>query len=102
MKEYYVYIITNRVKTLYIGVTNNLVRRMYEHKKGMIEGFSKRYNLTKLVYYEIYTNVQEAIRREKQLKNWHREWKINLIESLNPGWDDLSKDWGIDAEPSSA
>ena len=55
-----------------------------------------------MVYYEIYTDIQEAIRREKQLKNWHREWKINLIESLNPGWDDLSKDWGIDAETSSA
>ncbi len=90
------------MKTLYIGFTNNLVRRMYEHKKGIIEGFSKKYNLTKLVYYEIFTDVQQAIRREKQLKNWHREWKINLIESANPEWEDLSKDWGIDAETSSA
>jgi len=90
MKNYYVYIITNNRKTLYIGVTNDLERRMYEHKHKLIEGFSKKYNLTKLVYYEIYNNINDAIKREKQLKNWQREWKIKLIENMNPEWRDLS------------
>ncbi len=104
MKEYCVYIITNKSKTLYIGMTNNLVRRIYEHKNKIIEGFSKKYNLTKLVYYEQCTDVREAIKREKQLKNWHRKWKINLIESVNPKWEDLSKIFfeKIDAEINSA
>ncbi len=75
---------------MYIGVTNDLERRMYEHKHKLIEGFSKKYNLTKLVYYEIYNNINDAIKREKQLKNWHREWKIKLIENMNPEWRDLS------------
>ncbi|MCB9211115.1 MAG: GIY-YIG nuclease family protein [Ignavibacteriales bacterium] len=99
MKDYYVYIITNNKKTLYIGVTNNLQRRIYEHKNQLIEGFSKKYNLNKLVYYEIYSEINDAIKREKQLKNWHREWKINLIESLNPNWDDLSEGF-LDTEIS--
>jgi putative endonuclease len=101
MKTYFVYIITNNKKTLYIGVTNNLERRIYEHKNKLIDGFSKRYNLNKLVYFEECGNIESAIRREKQLKNWHREWKINLIESINPNWEDYSN--GIpDAETSSA
>jgi putative endonuclease len=90
MKDYYVYILSNQSKTLYIGMTNNLSRRIYEHKNKMIEGFTKKYNLNKLVYYEITTDVNSAIKREKQLKNWHRKWKINLIESVNPKWEDLS------------
>ena len=90
MKDYYVYIITNSKKTLYIGVTNNLKRRIYEHKNKLIDGFSKKYNLTKLVYYEICKDVKNAIAREKQLKNWHRAWKIKMIEGVNPNWDDLS------------
>ena len=96
MKDYYVYILSNTHKTLYIGVTNNLVRRMYEHKHKLIDGFSKKYNLNKLVYFEQCNSIKDAIKREKQLKNWHRGWKINLIESINPEWKDL------DAETSSA
>ena len=89
--SFYVYIMSNKSKgVLYIGVTSNLARRIYEHKQKIVEGFSKKYNLIKLVYIEEYNNAYEAIAREKQLKNWHRNWKINLIESLNPSWDDLS------------
>jgi len=90
MKTYYVYIISNHSKTLYIGVTNNLERRMYEHKNKLVNGFSKKYNLNKLVYFEQSQSIANTITREKQLKNWHREWKINLIESMNPKWEDLS------------
>ena len=72
--------------TLYIGVTNDLRRRIYEHK--LIDGFAKKYNLTSLVYFETINNMLDAIHREKQLKNWHREWKINLKESINPDWKD--------------
>jgi putative endonuclease len=91
-KQYYVYILTNKSnKVLYIGVTNDLERRMYEHKNKMIDGFTKKYNLTKLVYFEASTNINSAIEREKQLKNWHRDWKINLIEEFNPEWKDLSE-----------
>jgi putative endonuclease len=92
--KFYVYIITNKKNgTLYIGMTNNIERRMYEHKKSLIEGFSKRYGLTKLVYCEFYKYVNDAIKREKQLKNWRRQWKIDLIETDNPIWEDLAKDW---------
>jgi len=91
--HYYVYIVTNRKNTvLYIGVTNNLRRRVYEHKKKIVKGFSSKYNLCKLVYYEITSNIESAIRREKQLKNWHREWKLNLISDFNRDWKDLSKE----------
>jgi putative endonuclease len=91
-KQYYVYILTNKSnKVIYIGVTNDLERRMFEHKNKLVEGFTKRYNLMKLVYYEVTEDVQSAIRREKQLKNWHRDWKINLINQFNPGWNDLSE-----------
>ena len=86
----YVYVLTNSANTvLYIGVTNNIARRMYEHKNGLIEGFSKRYKLHKLVYCETYANITDAIRREKQLKPWHRAWKEDLINSVNPQWKDL-------------
>ena len=95
MKDYYVYIMTNNSKTLYIGVSNDLNRRIYEHKNKLIEGFTKKYNMTKLVYYETCNSVGDAIRREKQLKNWHRQWKINLIESVNKEWKDLSLDFEI-------
>jgi putative endonuclease len=78
-------------KVLYIGVTNDLERRMYEHKNKMIDGFTKKYNLTRLVYFEVTTDVKSAIEREKQLKNWHRSWKINLIKECNPEWKDLSE-----------
>jgi len=90
-REYYVYILTNKSnRVLYIGVTNNLQRRMYEHQRDLVEGFAKRYNLKKLVYYEVTSSIKEAIAREKQLKNWHRQWKINLINQSNPCWRDLS------------
>ncbi len=82
---------TNRSKTLYTGVTNDLMRRVYEHKNKMIDGFTKKYNITKLVYYEETDDVQAAIEREKQIKGWLRRKKIALIESINPEWKDLSE-----------
>lgn len=89
---YYVYIITNKTNsTFYIGITNDISRRTYEHKNKFVAGFSKQYNLTKLVYVEQYPDVKEAISREKQLKNWHRDWKINLIKQMNPTFEDLSE-----------
>jgi putative endonuclease len=93
VNQYFVYILTNKTnKVLYIGVTNNLEKRMYEHKSKMIDGFTKKYNLTRLVYFEETSDVQSAIEREKQLKNWHREWKMNLISRFNPDWKDLSEE----------
>jgi putative endonuclease len=94
MKDYYIYILTNKKHgTLYIGVTNNLIRRVYEHKNGIIEGFTKRYNLNKLVYFEQTNDINSAILREKRLKKWNRAWKIQLIESINPKWIDLSENF---------
>lgn len=93
MKKYYVYMMTNHSKTLYTGVTNDLKRRVYEHKNKLVEGFTKRYNITKLVYYEETNSIHSALQREKQLKNWRRQWKIDLIESVNRDWDDLSDGW---------
>ena len=102
-KQYYVYIFTNKFnRVLYIGVTNNLERRVFEHKNKLVEGFSKKYNLKKLVYYEVTDDVISAIGREKQLKNWHRDWKINLIKEFNPNWKDLGEEFLGDAETSSA
>jgi len=92
-KQYYVYIMTNRSKTLYTGVTNDLIRRVYEHKNKMVEGFTKKYNIMKLVYFEETSDVQAAIEREKQIKGWLRSKKIALIESKNPEWKDLSEGW---------
>ena len=81
MKQYFVYILASKKNgTLYIGVTNDLIRRVYEHKEGIIEGFTKKYNIKNLVYYEIHTDINEAIKREKALKKWKRDWKIELIE----------------------
>lgn len=86
----YVYILTNYHNTsFYIGVTNNLMRRVYEHKNNMVEGFSKRYKLHKLVYYEQIENIAYAIEREKQLKQWHHNWKVHLIKKINPELKDL-------------
>jgi putative endonuclease len=84
---------TNRSKTLYTGVTNDLMRRVYEYKNKMVEGFTKKYNITKLVYYEETNDIQVAISREKQIKGWLRGKKIALIESVNPKWNDLSEGW---------
>lgn len=86
--------------TFYIGVTNNLLRRVLEHKNKEKEGFSSKYNLTKLVYFEVTNSSIDAIAREKQLKRWHRQWKINLIKEFNPNFDDLSLQW-LDPETSS-
>ncbi|EKD66729.1 MAG: hypothetical protein ACD_49C00017G0001 [uncultured bacterium (gcode 4)] len=92
MKTYYIYIIASENETLYIWVTSNLIKRIYEHKNKTFDWFSKKYNITKLVYYEIYNNSIESINREKQLKKWNREWKINLINENNPLWKDLYED----------
>lgn len=89
---YFIYIASNASKTLYIGVTNDLFRRIQEHREGLIEGFTKRYNIKKLVYYECIDDIYAAIEREKQLKRWHRQWKINLIEKDNPEWKDLTEE----------
>ncbi|MBP9718958.1 MAG: GIY-YIG nuclease family protein [Candidatus Levybacteria bacterium] len=89
--SYYVYIMTNKNNgTLYIGVTNNILKRSSEHRTGIVEGFTKEYKLKKLVYIEEYNDINMAIAREKQLKNWHREWKLNLIRKINPKFVDLS------------
>ncbi len=83
-KIYYVYILTNKSGTLYIGVTNDLKRRSWEHKYKTHESFTQKYNIDKLIYFEEYQNIDDAIAREKQLKNWHRQWKINLIKLVYP------------------
>ena len=93
MAQYYVYIMTGRSDALYTGVTNNLERRVYERKQGLVEGFTKKYNLTMLVYYETTDDVRSALAREKQIKGWPRSKKIALIESTNPQWRDLSEGW---------
>jgi putative endonuclease len=92
-KQYYVYILTNKSGTLYTGVTNNLVRRVFEHKNQLVDGFTKRYNLKYLVYYEATDDVHSAIAREKQIKGWLRAKKLQLINSLNPAWKDLSEEF---------
>ena len=92
-KQYYVYIMTNRSRTLYTGITSDLQRRVYEHKNKLINGFTKKYSITKLVYFEATNEVNSAIAREKQIKGWLRKKKIALIESMNPEWKDLSEEW---------
>lgn len=92
-RTYYVYILVSQSGTLYIGVTNDLERRVGEHKQSLISGFTKKYKVSKLLYYEEFENIYEAIQREKQLKSWRRERKVELFEASNPGWVDLSADW---------
>ena len=90
MKHYYVYIVTNKNNNvLYTGVTNNLLRRIYEHRNKMVDGFTKKYNVSKLVYAESFESPNEAIATEKKIKGWLRKKKISLIESINPEWKDL-------------
>ncbi len=90
-KQYYVYIMTNKGnRVLYTGVTNDLQRRVYEHKNKLVKGFTKKYNVIKLVFYEVCDDIESAILREKQIKGWLRKKKIALIESINPEWRDLS------------
>lgn len=90
--NYYIYIMASFHRTIYIGVTNDLVRRVEQHKDGVLEGFSKKYKTHFLVYYEHFTDIRSAISREKELKAWRREKKVNLIEKINPAWLDLYKD----------
>ncbi len=93
MKSYYVYILASkRNGTLYIGVTGDLIKRVYEHKQGLVEGFTKKYDVKILIYFEETNDVNTAIQREKQLKKWNRSWKIRLIEESNPEWKDLYYD----------
>ena len=93
-KNYAVYILTNyNETTFYIGVTGNLKKRIWEHKNKIVEGFTKKYNTNRLVYYEMTENVESALNREKQLKRWHKQWKINLIKKSNPDFKDLSENW---------
>ena len=89
-KAYYIYILASGVNgTLYIGVTNNLVRRIYDHKNDAVPGFTKKYGVHSLVYYEVANDIESAISREKQLKKWRRDWKLALIDGMNPEWKDL-------------
>ena len=89
-RRYWVYILASAIGgTLYIGVTNNLIRRVYEHQMGLADGFTKRYRIHRLLYFEQYDDIEAAILREKRMKKWNRAWKIGLIEELNPNWDDL-------------
>jgi putative endonuclease len=89
-RVYYVYILASRIGgTLYVGVTNDLVRRVYQHREKLVRGFTKKYGVDLLVYYEAFGEVGAAIRREKQMKRWNRAWKVHLIEEKNPNWDDL-------------
>ena len=91
--SYYVYILTNKSGTLYTGVANNLERRVYEHKNKFVDGFTKKYDLTRLVYFEEAGDINSAISRDKQIKGWLRKKKIELIRSLNPRWLDLAQEW---------
>ena len=92
-KQFYVYTLASkRNGTLYIGITSGLVQRIWQHKNKMVEGFTQKYNVNKLVYYEVHPNAESAITREKQMKKWRRSWKIRLIEEKNPDWKDLYDD----------
>ena len=100
MRQYWVYIMTNTSRTLYAGVTNDLERRLYEHKHRLVPGFTSKYHITMLAYYEEFSDIREAIAREKQIKGWTRAKKITLIEGMNPAWTDLSLGWQRGRDPS--
>jgi putative endonuclease len=90
MENFYVYILASEKNgTLYVGITSNLIKRIYEHKNNIVKGFTEKYKVHKLVYYEECSDIYEAIQREKQVKRWYRKWKIELIENFNPEWEDL-------------
>ncbi len=93
MKQYYVYIMSSLSGTLYTGMTNDLKRRVYQHKHKLIEGFTSKYDVTRLVHYEVTDSVQAALAREKEIKAWRRSKKVDLIKSSNPTWQDLSDGW---------
>jgi putative endonuclease len=92
-RQYFVYILASQSRTLYVGMTNDLKRRLYEHKEGLVASFTRHYRVHALVYYEVTPDVRSAIAREKQIKHWRREKKVALIESRNPGWRDLAEGW---------
>ncbi|HZO32220.1 MAG TPA: GIY-YIG nuclease family protein [Chloroflexota bacterium] len=92
-RQYYVYMLASKTRRLYVGVTNDLVRRVWQHRTKAIEGFANKYNIERLVWYESTSQVLDAIAREKQIKGWRREKKVELIEEDNPGWTDLARDW---------
>lgn len=93
MKTYYVYIMSSKTGTLYVGMTSNIKRRVYEHKNHLLPGFTIKYNIERLLYFETIGDPVSAINREKQIKTWRREKKVALIDSVNPSWEDLSEDW---------
>jgi putative endonuclease len=97
-KRYYVYIMSSRSLTLYVGVTNSIYQRALQHKSGEVEGFTKRYRINRLVYYETFNYVGNAIAREKEIKGWSRAKKLALIKSMNPTWQDLAEGWGMPIE----
>lgn len=92
-RKYYVYLLASKSGTLYVGVTNNLERRISEHKQALLSGFTKQYKVNLLVYYEEFDYIEDAIRREKQIKAWRREKKDALVDAVNPKWEDLAADW---------
>ena len=102
-KRFFVYIMTNGPKSavLYTGITGNLLHRVWQHKNKLTPGFTSRYNLTILVYFELFFHPDAAIAREKEIKGWRRSKKIKLIESMNPRWEDLAKDWGNENKPTA-
>ena len=93
MKSFYVYIMSSKAAVLYVGITNDIKRRVYEHKNHIFEGFTDKYEVDRLVYFETKRNATSAMKREKQIKAWRREKKVKLIDSINPDWEDLSQDW---------
>ena len=93
MRTYYVYIMANRARVLYVGVTNDLARRVEEHKRGLVRGFTSRFHVTRLVHFEEFVDIRDAIAREKELKGWRRSRKIELIEQRNLEWQDLAERW---------
>jgi putative endonuclease len=97
-RRYYVYIMANRSLNLYTGVTNSIYQRALQHKSGEVEGFTKKYNINRLVYYEVFEQIGNAIAREKQIKAWTRAKRLALIKSMNPAWQDLAEGWGQKAE----
>jgi putative endonuclease len=101
MREPCVYILASKeYGTLYVGVTSDLIARLYQHRSGRVKGFTSRYRVYRLVRFEQFSTMHDAISREKQLKRWHRQWKINLIESENPHWEDLAPALGLPPRPS--
>jgi len=101
MKHYAVYLLTNASRSsLYTGVTSTLHQRSFQHKQSVFVGFTSKYNVNRLVYYEMFLRIDDAIAREKQIKGWTRKKKIALVESMNPKWDDLSREWGKQYEPN--